>query len=155
MHNFYFWEQGHLVCGMFKEALRCLGKDVDTFTECIILSIIKSFHYSGFPLVSIHMEHNYFDSLCPFLGFHPDISSLDFLVTGLPILFLPKNRILLPSRKIISNCPWLNVDQYFWPSLTLDKMENQNVPPDVLGWFSFITVPRWGNSAFFFFVVPI
>lgn len=41
------------------------------------------------------------------------LSSLDFLVTNIPVLFLPN--------------PWphISTDLYFWPSLTLDTVDNE------------------------------
>lgn len=99
-----------------------------------------------FPPISVHMEHSYLDNLCPFLEVHPNTSSLDFLVTNLPILLIPS---LLPPSKTISKCPWISVDLYFWLSLTPDKSDNQNVPPNVLVGFSCTIVLQWGYSSSF------
>ena len=58
------------------------------------------------------------------------LSSLDFLVTNIPVLFLP------------SPWPHISTDLYFWPSLTLDTVDNEYTALCSAHWrgFSFTTV---------------
>lgn len=64
--------------------------------------------------------HIFIDCVQSEISIH--ICFLDFLVTSILMLFLLSLRSF---SQTVNNCQWINVELYFWPSLTVNKMDNK------------------------------
>lgn len=73
-------------------------------------------------LVSIHMEHKYLHTLCPFWEVHPHTSFPRLSCINLPILSSPSP---WPPSPNVSECPWITADPYLWSCFNPDKVDNQ------------------------------